>query len=64
MTDFLILTDREDKKRLVAIDKIIYVDYYTGGGSRLALSEGIILTVKESVEEIIGTMRDLYNSII
>lgn len=61
MTDFLILTDKEDNKRLVAIDKIIHIDFSTGGGSRLYLIEGQTIQAKESVATIADTIIQYLN---
>lgn len=60
MNDFLILTDLQNNKRLVSLDKIIHIDYYVNEGSSLFLIDNIHLTVKESVDEIVETMRLVY----
>lgn len=61
MIDFLILTDTQGEKRLVALNKIIHVDYATGGGSRLYLIEGQTIQAKESVDAIIANVQSFYN---
>lgn len=61
MIDFLILTDPQGEKRLIAIDKIVHIDYATGGGSRLFLAENQTIQAKESVDSIIENIHSFYN---
>lgn len=61
MTDFLILTDPHGNKRLVAINKIVHIDYATGGGSLLYLVDDKYIQARESVETISENMSNFYN---
>lgn len=59
MIKFLIITGPDGHKRLVSTYTIIYIDYRTGGGSRLMLREGLSINAKESVDQIIDTMKEI-----
>ena len=59
VTDFLILTDLHGDKRLAALNQIIHIDWAEGGGSRLYLIGGTTIQVKESVDTITDTLRNL-----
>jgi hypothetical protein len=61
MTEFLILTDTDDNKLLISVQQISYVKRYAGGYSSIVLTNDTKLTVKESVQSIIETMRELNN---
>jgi len=52
MLEFIRLTDQDGNSRLVSLSQIIFIDYYTGGGSSIRLRENIKIQVKESVDQI------------